>query len=179
MLNFEGMKEQYRRRIRWATDDILGKLVIDYLLKGGQFDGTKITRMFSTAVRTAQLLVDLEIGTGLDPLEKDEEEEEKDTNDSNSKTTQEGGAEVRSFGEVEVGHLGQRNPEGPTGSFGLEGRVRDPNGATDQTDDNGTAGSREVNPPQQQSAPTELGPGAGGRYSSGPEGPQVRTTSGN
>ena len=75
MLNFEGLSKAYRDRLWGEAEFFLSKMVEDHLLKGGEFDAQKITKMFGTAVCTAQLLLDLEIGTGLCPLREDDDDE--------------------------------------------------------------------------------------------------------
>ncbi|KKN68071.1 hypothetical protein LCGC14_0455250 [marine sediment metagenome] len=77
----------------------------------------------------------------------------------------------------DIGNIRSRNPEGPPGSFGNEGRVRNPNRAADQVDDNGPAGGGEEHPTQQQPAPPVPGPGERGGYVSGPSSTEVHTPS--
>ncbi len=159
MTNFERQSRAYRAQVHWRTESVVDQLVMDYLSRGGKFDARKINDIFNTALQTAQLLTDLEIGAGLISLN---EEKDDDSSDGN-----------------EVCDLRERNPEGSTGDFGNEGRVRNPSRQPDQTDDNGSAGSGKVDPPKQQPPPYQSGPGERRRYVSGPPGSEIYPTPGN
>ena len=184
--NFEGMNKEYQKRVDGMASYMVDRLVMDHLLKGGDFDAQKITKLFGRAVCTAQLIVDLTIGTGLNPLEEEKNDENSEATGTRNQI-QGGIVSVPTSGpnqnqpvtatdantsiHDEVSNLRSGNPEGPTGGFGNEGRVRNPNGAADQVDDHGATGGREIDSPQQQSVPTEPRPGTGWGHSSGPEGP--------
>ncbi len=164
MLNFEGMSEQYRERIRWKAQEIVDRLTMDHFLKGGKFDAPRITEFFSTAIRTAQLLADLEIGTGLDPLMEEQ----------NGKNYQETDHQpLNAFTPNEVGDLGKGDPEGPPGCSGNTVGVYDPGCQPNSSDDNGPAGGGEVNTTEQQPTPPKPGPGERGGHSGGPQGIKV------
>jgi hypothetical protein len=135
-MNFEGMDRRLRDRVHWATGDLLGKVVRDHLLKGGKFDRTKMTQMFYECVRTAQLIEDLYVGTGLNPLEKE--------------------------GMDEVSDNGTGNPEGLAGSDGAAGRVCYTPRPADTVDDNRAAGSREIDVSELEPPSPKSGPGTRG-----------------
>lgn len=187
VFNFARTSKVYRERVFYEVDHLLSKMVEDHLLKGGQFDAQKFTKMFTLAVRTAQLFVDLAIGMGLDPLPEEKDEDDKNSDATDTKDSSPASTEVVPFlvpGQAtdqhdEVGNLRSGNPKGPSGRLGNAGRVRNPNRAADQVDDNGPARGGEINPPQQQPVPPEPGPGEGRGYSSGPQGTPVYPFTGN
>lgn len=144
---------------------MMDQIILDHLFKGGEFDATKITKKFGTVVRIAQLVTDLEIGTGLNPLE----EKKDDENDQGVKFRSVPVNPDTSPDENEVDNLRTGNPKGPSGCVGSKSWVCHSDSTADQTDDNGAARSGEVHPPQQQSVPTEPGPGTGRGHSGGPE----------
>lgn len=122
-MNFEKMNRQLRERVHWRMEDYLDKLVRDHLLKGGKFDATKITTMFHDCVNAAQLVEDLVLGVGLNPLKDDEENEVSDNR--------------------------SRDSQGPTKRTGLTSGICDSARPADTAHDHGSAGGGEVNPPQQ------------------------------
>lgn len=187
MLNFEGTGRRYRERIQYRAEDLFDRMIHDHLLKGGDFDAKKITKFFGTAVRTAQLMTDLEIGTGLNPCPEEEEEENDDENCETTPaqnglqtfTPDKEGPATHSVPTCacqphvvhdEVRDLGEGDTEGPPGCVGNAERVCDPDSGSDQADDNGPAGSGEVNPPEQQPVPAVTRPGTGRGHSGGPQG---------
>ncbi len=186
MFNFEKSSLQYRDRVRRTANDLIRELVRDYLLKGGEFEARKISDIFNRAVRTAMLIVDLGIGIRLDPL-KPEEEEKNDKNfikKTNTESHITRHSPCRSprdrlldlqRSRDDIGNIRSRNTEGPPGSFGNEGRVRNPNSAADQVDDNGPARGGEVNSSELESAPPGPRPGERGGYVGGPSSTEVHT----
>lgn len=153
MLNFETVSKEYRKRILYRVSYLFDTQVIDHLRKGGEFDAQKITRMFGAACRIAQLQTDLEIGTGLDPLEEEEEDDtnskETDPTKCNSDDLASTAHEIAAAGGNAISNFGTDNPQGPTGGDGNEVRVCDPDSGPDQVDDNGSTGSGEVNSVEQ------------------------------
>jgi len=181
MLNFEAMGKRYRERIQYRADELIDHMISDHLLKGGEFDAQKITKMFGTAVRIAQLLTDLEIGTGLDPCPEETNDQDSETPSQNGLQTFtpdthkphcrcEAGATPVDQCDHEVCNFGEGNPEGPTGGERDEVGVCYPDHRSDQANDNRPAGSGEINLPEQQSVPAVTRPGTGWGHSGGPEG---------
>lgn len=189
MLNFESMDKRYRERIYYATEDLLDKMITDYLIKGGQFDAQKITKFFGTACRIAQLCVDLEIGTGLNPLrgERIDEDTNRETpcdkqggcqSFTRDETAKQSGPRLTELVEDEVSDLGTRDTQGPPGCVGNASGVCDSECAADQADDNGPTGGGEIDAPQQQPVPAESRSREGRGHSGGPESPTIHPTSG-
>lgn len=164
MLNFDATSKQYKEKVRWDAQDLVEDLVKDHLMKGGSFDAVKITKFFNDSIRSSQLLVDLFIGAGLSPLE---DAYDGNTNSEAATTGQnEGGLPANAFTTDGVSDLGKADPEGPTGSGGNEKRVAHTASEPDTADDNGTAGSGEVDAPKQQPVSAITGPGTGRGHSS-------------
>ena len=184
MLNFESMNKEYRARIHYRTEVLLDKLIEDHVLKGGKFDAQKITQFFGTSCRIAQLVTDLEIGTGLDPLPL----EEKDEDTHSSETINKSISDAQTFTPDEARwptvvltderDLGEDDTEGPPGSGGDEVGVCDPDDATDEACNHGPTGGGEVNPAEQQPVLPVAGPRKGRGHRSGPASPKVHSPSG-
>ncbi len=174
MLNFENLSSDYRWRIQRVARDLMNRQIQDHLLKGGEFDAQKITKMFGTACRTAQLIVDLEIGTGLDPFveEKEYDEDNQETQCSDD------AAELGRFIRDDVGDFGESGTERPAGSDGTPEWMVDPKRTSNPVDYHGAAGGGEVDPPEQQPVPPVTRPRTGRGHGSGPSSPPVQSPAG-
>ncbi|KKN58738.1 hypothetical protein LCGC14_0549160 [marine sediment metagenome] len=153
MANFHTCSKVYRERVNWLASDLMREAMEVRIKAGAKFDAVAVTKMFHDSVSYATLVVDLELGTGLDPLEKKEDYEDAKC-------------------DLKAG-----DSEGPTSSAGDAVGVCDSNPAAESSSDNGSTGSGEIDSPEQQSSPSEPGPRTWRGYSSGPQGSKVDTSS--
>lgn len=150
MMNFAEMPVRYRERIEWETDELMGLMIKEHVVHGGKFEAEKITRMFNTACQIGQLIVDLEISSGLHILEKEDVNESNQENKAETigkasrSDHEEAIAELTRKGN-DISDLGTGDSKGPTGSDGNEGGVPHSDSESDQTSHNRAAGSGKVN----------------------------------
>lgn len=150
MNNFENVDKGYRERVAWMTSDLVREALEARIKMGATFDAKATMKIFNDSVDYARMITDLEISSGLEPLEK----EDKDAKCN-----------------IKAG-----DPEGSTSDRGNEGRVRNPNPSTESSSNNGTTGSGEVNPPKQQPKSPQPRSGTRGGHGSRPESLEVDTT---
>lgn len=201
MLNFMSCEDNYRSRIRWATEELVDALVKNHLMNGGTFDSLRFTKFYNDATMTAQLLVDLGISSGLSPLEVDPDDEAPNNqtttpeqtknaipanafvSDHNGNDTGALVSDNRKFlafssDEDSVSDFETRDSEGLSGSDRDSGGVSRTKREPDTLDDNRSAGGGKEHAPQFKPHRVESGPGKGRGHSGGPPSPEVHTPTG-
>lgn len=129
MNNFEDADKRYRERVGWMVSDLVGTAIDARIKMGATFNAKATMKIFNDSVDYAKMITDLEISSGLNPLEKENEYAKCD---------------------IKAG-----DPKGSTSDRGNEDWVCDPDPSTKSSSNNGATGSGEVNPPKQQLAPPQ------------------------
>ncbi len=70
MHNFEACNERYRERVMWMADTFVSVAIQVRIKSGMVFDALATVAIFNDSVDYAKMITDLEISSGLNPLEK-------------------------------------------------------------------------------------------------------------
>lgn len=130
-MNFDQSNKQYKDRVKWRAGDLLDTRITEHIKNGGALDATILTKMFHDTVAAAQIIEDLWLGSGLDPLDKVKEEENAERNHET------------------------RDSQGPTGDQRDEVGVCNTEPSRKPSSYNGPTGGRKIDPPKLQPAPPQ------------------------
>ena len=148
MRNFNGSPLDYRKRVRYGAEQAYEEAVERKIKEGGTFGVIQASKLFVDCLDFSALLEDLVLASGLRQT-GDDDLEAKETELKYKRRE-----DIRNaISDKQAG-----DTEGPSGDSGDVNGLRYTEHPADPPSDNGTAGSGEVDTPEQQPPPAITGP---------------------